>query len=414
MKPAKALLLLVALTAYAKAASLPAFDIERRALDPTRKVQRVFLALPAGPGEDMPVSLKAALRCGARAIPVLSEYPLPWSDGRRALCLSWRTGEESRTGDRLRVTLSPGRRARLPGVPGVNLFPDPDLARPVHAGEGTARVDAWHFGASGKARKYERKAAVAERAPGEGPALRVRPSRAGNWSVWFYRRPNFAVTPGRRYVFALSYATAKDMYGMLQVHFSVAGTNRPLKGVRYGLSRKPWVYHGSARWRRRRVVFTAPERSGGAMVYAKVSSPGVLWLRDFAVAPVYRPAFDVEAVDQEYGLAERRARFKVTANLADESLLPACGSPPKGCEVWALRSWPKAPRFRVTVAAGWRETPRAAPVSSRGIVEVPLPGRPGDFAVTFRFADPKGRLFAVIPRPIRVRAGVLDLKGGAP
>ena len=414
MRLVTSLLFLVVLAAQARAAALPAFDIERRALDPTRKVQRVFVVLPASLGDDAPVSLKADLRRGARAIPVLSEYPLPWSDGRRALCVNWRTGEESRAGGPLRVTLAPGRGKRPAGVERVNLWPDPDIARPIRVGEGSWRPGDWYFGAMGQSRKYERWAAVAERIAGEGPSLRVKPSRQGNWYVAFWNRPNFAVTPGRRYTVALSYLTAEGNIGTLQIGYHEPGSVRYLRKARRAISRKPWVYHATDRWRRRRIAFTAPEGAGGATLYAKVGLPRVLWFRDFSALPVYPRAFDVEAVDLADGLTERRARFRVAASLAGESLLPACEAPPKGWEVWSLRSWPPRSGFTLAVAPEGRRRPEAARVSSRGIVDVPLPGRDGEFTVTFHISDRAGNLLARLRRTLRVRAGVLDMKGGAP
>ena len=372
--------------------------------------RRVFVVMTQDHADRIPAGLSAEIRVGSQRVPTLTEFPLPWRDGRLAACVSWRTTDGAASKGDCVLTLRPGRSPPAPGAQGANLWPDPGVDRPIHTGIKNLRTRAWYFGAYGKARGYDRKADVVERAPGEGRSIRVEPSRAGNWYVVFWTRPNFAVEPGREYAFAMRYLTEKDLSGMLQTHYTEGKTARPLRGVKAGLSGKPWVYEATERWRVKRIDFAAPKGAGGVTVHIKVCSPGVLWMKDFAAAPAYEPVFKVTALDQEYGLTDRVARFRVEADLEHEGVVPASEDRiASEIEVWALcQPLEKAAHeIRVQVNEGQKETtPR---VTSRGVVEVPLPGKAGVYRARFRLILGDGRCLAEVKRPFVVRANASDI-----
>jgi len=353
--------------------------------------------------------LQAELTFGDASVPNLVEHPLPWADGRLAACVSWATGGAP-TVATAELSLRPGRASPAPGLKGVNLHPDPRLEHPIHSDGKAAIVDAWRFGAYGKARAYERKAEIAERAPGEAPSIRVEPSQPGNWYVIFWKRPNFAVEPGRSYTFLMRHFTETTMSGMVQIHYAWDDSVTPEAKKKYDLTPKPWAYPATPGWRPHITRFTAPEGALGATVHIKVSTPGALWLRDFAAVPDYEPIFRVTALDEEYGLADREARFRVDLDLSRQGLAPAAAEAPEGVEVWELLKAPEdvANRLRVFVGSDdVKGSPAAA--TSRGIVTVPLPGKPGAVDVRFRLYDRRGQVFAEVRRTLEIRANVSDL-----
>ena len=353
-----------------------------------------------------PGQVQAVLRIGNEHVPSVTEYPLPHADGWVAACVSWRAQDEPTGKADLTLTFAPGRAEPIEGITPVNLWPDPYVDRPVNCG-GPAKHEEWYFGGHGKARQYEHRGVAAERTPGAGKSIRIETGKPGNWKLQLRQYHNLVVTPGEAYRFSLRYVSDSDYPGYLQIGYANSETRKAVGQTT--VSKKPRMYWATKQWRMRSLTFVPPANADRAHAYVSLAVAGVLWLDDFAAVPVYEPLIQVKALDEEYGMTDRHARFAVQILHDRDGLIRVVeGAVPSGFDAWVITRLPSGVPLEAYARVGESGPERPVQLSQKGLVEVPLPQAAGRHVVRLRFARGNQGTVAQVERHILVRGNVQD------
>jgi hypothetical protein len=360
--------------------------------DPLRRVWVVFDAKNSmGQSQGQ---LQAALTADGKPIPCLTEFPLPWPDNQVAACVSWKAADAPVKVGSLSLSFSPGRCKPVQGVAPANLWPDPYVDRPAHYGEAkNITPNEWWYNGT--------KAEVLEKTPGAGKALRLENAQAGNWYGSLNQPHHLKIEPGRSYIFSVRYTADRELSGLLQAYYRNAKTGKEMEY--YECSAKPRVYWRTDRWRMLAMPFTPPPEAATAWLCVKFTDAGVLWVKDFALVPVYEPAIRLIPLAEEYPLSARVARFELALLTGRDALIPVAESPPLGVQAWTVKRLADDAGIKVFVSVGAEPGEREVARGDKRIVEAPLPGKAGIFEARFRFAGADGNVIATEKQSVRVR-----------
>ena len=399
------MLLLCANTSQAELAG-PVITLKCSALNEAlyRRVWVVFGTNYAFNGVAGPIH--ARVSAGATNISALAEFPLPWSDGRIAACISWAAADEPENADSVTLTLYPSRTNTVGSISPVNFWPDPYIDRPINPDVKKLRMDQWHFANWGQPSQGYR--VWGEAREGGNMSICLETREGGNFNLIFPCNPNIRIEPGKNYCFSFRYL-AKHKIDITPVILFKDKENRDLDHNKSVDSpRDDRVIFPADQWRLFALDFTVPDQAAFVMPYVKMTSAGILWLDDFALISRYPPMFRIKSLDNDYGLNASHARFKILSIKGREALVPV-GEPGQagGIEVWTLKVMRPEDTFNVQVSIGNGRYVKVK-CSKDGLVEVPLFRKEQVSGIHFRFVGPDGRQLAKEVRYVNQRQTVLD------